>query len=234
VGGTTDDSTGGRILVNSAGEAYVGGTTAATDFPTTANAYQKQAKGGTCDYGPITKAKPCTDGLLFKVSADGTSLAFATLLGGERVDMITSLAFDSSNNIYVTGATNSAAFPIVGANPVQRTYGGGSCPEDAGPCFDAFVAKFNPDASSLLASTYLGGIDNDYGVGIAFDPVGNVYVAGNSTSTNFPTTPGSFQAGPRRDSRFAATGCVCGEDGRGIVNRGVFHADRRERLRFGV
>ena len=192
VGGTTDDSTGGRLKIDAAGEAYVGGITAATDFPTTANAFQKQAKGGTCDYGPFIKGKPCSDGILFKLSADGSSLVFSTLLGGERIDMITALALDANNNIYVTGATNSTAFPIVGS-AIQSTYGGGTCTEDVAACFDAFVAELNPDASSLLASTYLGGNDNDYGVGIAFDPSGNVYLAGNSTSTNFPTTAGSFQ-----------------------------------------
>ncbi len=192
VGGTTDDSTGGRLKIDTAGEAYVGGITAATDFPTTANAFQKLAKGGTCDYGPFIKGKPCSDGILFKLSADGSSLVFSTLLGGERIDMITALALDANNNIYVTGATNSTAFPIVGS-AIQSTYGGGTCTEDVAACFDAFVAELNPDASSLLASTYLGGNDNDYGVGIAFDPSGNMYLAGNSTSTNFPTTAGSFQ-----------------------------------------
>ena len=193
VGGTTDDTTGGRIVLDGAGELYVAGATAATDFPTTPGSYQPMPKGGSCDYGPNLNQKPCTDGILFKLSADGSNLIFSTYLGGERVDIITALALDSKNNIYVTGATNSTAFPMVGT-PVQPTYGGGSCADDGAPCFDGFVAKFNPDASQLLASTYLGGSDNDYGTGIFVDSTGsNVYISGNTTSTNFPTTSGVVQ-----------------------------------------
>jgi hypothetical protein len=194
IGGTTHDSGAGRLLVDSAGELYLTGLTDATDFPTSSNAYQKQAKGGTCDYGPYLKQRNCADGLLLKLSADGSSLIFSTLLGGERIDMITALAIDpTTKNIYVTGATNSTAFPTAGT-PEQATYGGGNCvPDDTSECYDAFIAKFSADGSSLLASTYYGGNDNDYGVGIALDSTGNVYVAGNSTSTNFKTSAGAFQ-----------------------------------------
>jgi hypothetical protein len=194
IGGTTEISGPGRAVVDAAGELYLVGTTAATDFPTTPGAYQTQAKGGTCDYGPFLLQRNCSDALLLKLSADGSSLVFSTLIGGERVELGTALAVDpTTQDIYVTGATNSTLFPIVGS-AVQTSYGGGSCiARDSAPCFDAFVAKFSADGSTLIASTYFGGDDNDYGAGIALDPSGNVYVGGSSTSTNFPTTPGAFQ-----------------------------------------
>jgi hypothetical protein len=193
IGGQSEITATGRIVVDAAGELYLAGVTTASDFPTTANAFQKQFKGGTCDYGPFLKQKPCSDGLLLKLSADGSTLLFATFLGGERADLATSLVVDpATQDVYVTGATNSTTFPTAGA-PVQAAYGGGSCVDDAAPCFDAFVSKFSSDGSALLASTYWGGNDNDYGSDIALDATGNVYVTGNSTSTNFTTTTGAFQ-----------------------------------------
>ena len=194
IGGQSELSATGRIVVDAAGEVYLAGVTTASDFPTTANAFQKQFKGGTCDYGPFLKQKPCADGLLLKLSADGSSLLFATLIGGERADLATSLVVDpTTQDVYLTGATNSTTFPTAGT-PVQATYGGGSCvTDDTAPCFDAFISKFSSDGSTLLASTYFGGNDNDYGSDIALDTAGNVYVTGNSTSTNFTTTAGAFQ-----------------------------------------
>ena len=51
----------------------------------------------------------------------------------------------------------------------------------------------SPDGTQLIFATYLGGTDEDAGGGIAVDPEGNIYMSGATTSTDFPTTPGSLQ-----------------------------------------
>jgi hypothetical protein len=60
------------------------------------------------------------------------------------------------------------------------------------PCTDAFVSKFTPDGTDLIYSTYLGASHDDYGLGLAVDASGAVYVAGVTTSPDFPTTPGAY------------------------------------------
>src|SRR5204863_3474283 len=89
---------------------------------------------------------------------------------------------DPLGNAYVTGHTISSDFPM--QNAPQPTFGG---------YYDAFVTKLNPAGSALVYSTYLGGIGFDAGRGIAVDSLGNAYVAGQTGSTNFPTTPGAYQ-----------------------------------------
>ena len=84
---------------------------------------------------------------------------------------------------YITGYTNSADFPVT-PGAYQTNSGGGS--------YDAFVTKLDPDGTCIL-STYLGGTDSDYGYGIAMDSSGNAYVAGSTSSTNFPVTTDAYQ-----------------------------------------
>jgi hypothetical protein len=102
---------------------------------------------------------------------------YSTYLGGSGWDFGRSIAVDPSGNAYVAGHTSSTNFPI--QNPYQASNGGGSD--------DAFVTKLNISGSALLYSTYLGGSGDDIGLGIAVDSSGNAYVAGNTSSTNFPT-----------------------------------------------
>ena len=193
IGGKTSVDFGVRLLVDSAGEATVVGTTSSTDFPTTAGVYQTSAKGGTCDYGPFLKGEPCADAFLLKLSADGSTLQYSTLYGGERVEIALTLVQDAAGDSYIAGATNSTALPLAGS-PYSSTYGGnGDCQGGAAPCFDGFIAKFNPTGTQLLAATYLGGNDDDFAAALAIDSSENVYVVGAADSTNFPTTMGSVQ-----------------------------------------
>jgi hypothetical protein len=106
-------------------------------------------------------------------------LIYSTYLGGSEYDYGQGIAVDSVGNAYVTGWTTSTNFPTM--SPFQPTYGGGHY------WGDAFVAKINPTGSAFVYSTYLGGSDDDGGIGIAADSAGNAYVAGYTYSTNFPT-----------------------------------------------
>src|SRR5438132_5365549 len=102
----------------------------------------------------------------------------SSLLDGSGADNANSITVDASGNAYVTGDTTSANFPTV--NPIQASRNGTQ---------DAFVSKFNAAGSALIYSTYLGGSAGfENGWDIVVDSANNVYVAGRTTSTDFPVT----------------------------------------------
>jgi hypothetical protein len=104
---------------------------------------------------------------------------YSTYLGGNAgVDRGWAIALDAAGNAYVTGDTTSSDFPAV--NPIQFSYGGGLS--------DAFVTKLNVSGSGLVYSTFLGGNLSDEGRGIAFNGSSDVYVTGDTSSANFPTS----------------------------------------------
>ena len=174
LGGTMNDS-GDAIAVDSAGEAYVAGSTVSINFPTTKSAFQGSSGGGM-------------DAFFTKINASGTSPAvYSTYLGGASNDSATGIAIDSSGNAYLVGQTASINYPV-SASALQKTSGGAT---------DAFVTEIDPAqsaAASLIYSTYLGGAGNDAGLGIALDASNNAYVTGNTDSTNFPVTAGVLQS----------------------------------------
>jgi beta-propeller repeat-containing protein len=178
LGGSGYDQ-GQGIAVDSSGDAYVTGDTCSTDFPTSPGAFDTKCATCNCsaEFGFLF------DGFVAKLSANGSSLAYSTYLGGSNSDLGLGIVLDPSGNAYVVGETASSDFPTTfGA---ARTTNSGS--------FDAFVTKLSADGSSLAYSTYLGGSDDDLGEGIAVDTSGNAYVTGETHSTNFPTTIGAEQ-----------------------------------------
>lgn len=113
------------------------------------------------------------------------TLNYSTYLGGTGSDTGFAIAVDSTGKVYITGQTGSTDFPT--ASPYQGHSAGS---------FDAFVAKFDPTlsgASSLLYSTYLGGTDADTANAIAIDSSGNIILAGQTLSANFPVTATAYQ-----------------------------------------
>ena len=149
--------------VDRAGNTYTTGFTLSTDLP-----------GGGGFNG-------LADAFVSKHAPDGR-LLWSTLLGGDDVDVGSSLALDASGNAYVTGRTASADFPTT-RGALQRQIRGGACQGE--PCHDAFVSKLSP-AGRLLTSTFLGGSANEEGVGIAVDRFGRASVTGNTDSTDLP------------------------------------------------
>jgi uncharacterized repeat protein (TIGR03803 family) len=103
-------------------------------------------------------------------------LSYSSYLGGSDFDQAYGLAIDASGNIIVAGTTLSTNFPT--ANPFQAQDNGN---------YDVFVTKFDPSASSLIYSTYLGGSNVDFCEGVALSASGNAYIAGYTGSNNFPT-----------------------------------------------
>jgi hypothetical protein len=168
--GGSGSETGYSIALDPGGNAFVTGNTSSTDFPTTAGAFQTAGGGGI-------------DAFITKLNSTGTSLVYSTYLGGTGEDGACAIVADSSDNAYVTGYTYSANFPVSGG-AYQSVNGGGE---------DGFVLKLNPTGTILVYSTYLGGSNSEIGRGIAVDSGGNVYVTGNTESTNFPATAGVYQ-----------------------------------------
>jgi hypothetical protein len=160
------------VAVNGAGSAYVAGATKSSDFPTTPGAFQPAFGGGTYD-GFVAELRP-----------DGSALAYGTYLGGSGFDIARGIAVDASGSAYATGNADSADFPTTP----------GAFDTSANGSYDAFVAKLRPDGSALDYSTFLGGSDEDDGVGIAVDTAGAAWVTGDTKSRDFPTTPGALQS----------------------------------------
>jgi hypothetical protein len=179
LGGNDYESSTG-IAVDSELQAYVIGTTLATDFPTTTGAYQPVAPDPGHDsdfYG---------SGFVTKLSREGTALRYSTYLGGGSFDHPKAIDVDGQGRAHVTGFTFSNDFPTT-ADAVQPLDPGST---DVETGEDAFVARLNGDGSSLGYSTYLGGAGGgSVGTGIAVGKSGRFYVTGVTGSPEFPTTP---------------------------------------------
>jgi len=169
LGGSTGGTNSGRsigdcaygVAVDAAGNAYVTGATPSSDFPT-ANPLQPTFGGGSWN------------AFVSKLNASGSALVYSTYLGGGNTYGY-GIASDVFGSAFVTGYTTSTNFPT--ANALQ--------PNLSGPS-DVFVSKLNSSGSALVYSTYLGGLANDQGQGIAVDVLGSAYVTGY-TEGNFPT-----------------------------------------------
>ena len=168
----------GGIAVDQSGNAYIAGFTgnSANGFPTK-NALQSTYGGGT------------TDAFLMKVSAQGNGpqdVVYATLLGGSGTDEALAVAADSAStpNAYVTGTTQSPNFPTNGSTAGYQPALHQNAQSNS---FLAVVAQ-DPTSgmTSLSYSTYLGGSEADAGRGIAVAAPNAVYIAGNTTSFDFP------------------------------------------------
>jgi hypothetical protein len=159
--GAEPSEAGPSIAVDRGGNAIILGYSNADGYPVV-NAHQDHPAGGL-------------DGVLTKLNKQGSSILFSTYLGGSGNDKPRSLKLDASGNIYVTGRADSADFPLV--KPLQGQYGGRG---------DVFVSKFNSNGQ-LVFSTLWGGSNTEKGRAIDLDAQGNVYITGNTQSTDFPT-----------------------------------------------
>ena len=118
-----------------------------------------------------------------KFNPTGSALVYSSFLGGSDIDWGAAVAVDGSGNAYVTGTTYSRDFPTTPSS-FQTTCGGGG--DQYSNCWDAFVSKINPDGSALLYSDYLGGTNDDWGIGVTADSSGYAYVTGYTESYDFP------------------------------------------------
>jgi hypothetical protein len=189
-GSLLDSSYGTGIAVDAEGHAYVTGVAITSDFPTTPGAYRTVACPNVYPFAG--------DGFVAKLSVDGGTLLYSTLLCGQGDDSPSGIAIDAAGNAYVAGTTASSDFPLV--NPIGLARGGGVIG------LGGFVSKLSADGSQLLYSTYLGGSGSAVINAIALDAAGNAYVTGETDSTDFPTTPGVIQEKAGR--RHCIEGCT--------------------------
>jgi hypothetical protein len=182
LGGTADEI-GNGIAVDAAGNAYIVGTTQSPDFTTTAGAFDRTGAVSTV-----------SDVFVAKLNPAGTALVYATFIGGVDFDWGRAIAIDSAGNAYIAGQTKSSDFPTTKGS-FDRSLGiPPNCPRCATDNYDAFVTKLNAAGSALVYSTYLGGAsDIDDALAIAVDAAGSAYVAGETFSSDFPSTPGAFR-----------------------------------------
>ena len=188
------------MIVNNKGELVVFGTTSSTNFPVSANGYQRRFGGGTPDepLGGFDYING-SDVFISKLSTDGKTLEASTYVGGSGNDGLSrtfgvftvinysdefrgEVVVDAQDNVYVATSTNSTNFPLV--NPITNNALGRQ---------EAIVFKLNTSLSNLLFSTYLGGIGNDAAYGIKWASSGAVYVTGITRSANLPVKTGAFK-----------------------------------------
>jgi uncharacterized protein (TIGR03437 family) len=186
---STLSNTGTAIAVDSAGDAYITGTTGGTGLATTPAALRTDGIGA----------------FVAKVNASGTGLAYVTLLGSANYipggtgsnpgNRAYAIAVDSAGDAYIAGSTSDPNFPAT-ASAFQPALSLANPPIDpfVEPPADAFVAKLNPTGSAMVWATFLGGTGADQANAIAIDPAGNVWVSGTTQSADFPGS-GGFPAG---------------------------------------
>jgi uncharacterized protein (TIGR03437 family) len=194
------------VAADSSGSAYVTGETNAINYPTT--------PGALIPSVPRTSFFPPSYAFVSRLSPSGDALTYSTYLGGAGahceggsrcVGVVgmswgTAIALDAAGNAYVAGVTSAINFPVT-AGAFQTECRCSSA--KIRTAYDGFIAKLNTGGTALLYSTYLGG--TPYGPAsdllegtdaprtIAVDPAGNAYVAGLTTSHDFPVTAGALQ-----------------------------------------
>lgn len=166
-GGNDYEALGG-ISFDKEGNAYITGATSSSDYPVTS--------------GVITGTAPSSSNeqmFVSKFDASG-QLLFSTYWGGSNFEGPTGTNVDGAGNIYLSGRTTSSDYPTTpGAFQLTTTTG------DA-----AFATKLNSDGTAFVYSTFIGNGSQTWGQ--ALDSSGNLYIVGNSYSSDFPATPGSL------------------------------------------
>lgn len=151
------------IAADAAGNAYIAGVVSSTDFPVTAGAFQTGAAGSR-------------DIFVTKLNAAGNARLYSTYIGWSGFDWASGIAVDASGNAHIVGHTSSVGFANVGG--VQAEFKG---------LYDGFILKLNSAGSALSFSTPFGGTLSDQINAVALDGNGNIFVGGQTSSTDLPT-----------------------------------------------
>ncbi|HEY9048027.1 MAG TPA: PKD domain-containing protein [Ohtaekwangia sp.] len=187
------------LVMNANEELIVLGTTSSADYPTTANAYSRTFKGGW----PVIHVVVYDEGsdiVLSRISKDGTKLLASTFAGGTKNDGLNygsgkltrnygdqlrgDVIADAQGNIYVSSVTTSADFPVTPGK--YSTYGGDST--------DAVLFRMDADLHQMQYAIFLGGKGVDASYTLKFDANNDIYIAGGTTSSNFPMTAQTYRS----------------------------------------
>lgn len=177
LGGSQDEAPSKhQMALDGQGNIVIVGTTRSADFPTTPGAYQPVFGGSNSGIWE-------RDGDIFisKISANGAQLLASTFLGGSWGETVETVVVGSTGDIFLSGGTKSSGFPVT-ANAYQKTLRGWE---------DGVFVRFSGDLSTLIYSTYMGGSAgsniSDSFRAVGLDAAGNVYLAGDSGSADWPT-----------------------------------------------
>ena len=166
-----------RLAIQPSGSAVaLVGWTASPDFPATAGAYDTSYNGG---------ASGIIDVFAAKFNSTLSSLQAATFLGAPAYDYASDLELDTAGNFYIAGHTLSYNFPATAGAYRPGYY-------EHANFYDGFVSKLSPALDTLAASTFLGGVNDDFINALVLDPYGGVVVAGQTDSGDLPVSWGSF------------------------------------------
>jgi gliding motility-associated-like protein len=200
LGGAETDSPQ-SLIMNSNEELILLGATGSSDFPTSTHGFDRTFNGGVPlnRFVSVVEFDAGSDIFISKISREGDRLLSSTYLGGSQNDGIIppygpleknygdmlrgDIITDSDNNVYISSVTSSTDFPVI--NGIDLSYNGGPT--------DAMVVKLDPSLSNVVWATYLGGSGTDASLSIKMDLAKNIYLAGGTTSANFPTTAGTYQ-----------------------------------------
>ena len=189
--GSTGDNWGFTATYDDLGNAYSGGiayntTGTYSGYPVTTGAYQNSFAGGIRDVA------------ISKYSSDGSSLIYATYLGGNQDDNPMSMIVNSNEELIILGNTTSPNFPVT-SNAVDNVFNNG-----ISTLSDLFVTILSPDGTALVGSTYIGGSNDDGNNSIMYfygdehrgeviiDSEDQIYIASNTNSFDFPVSTNSF------------------------------------------
>ena len=180
------------VTVDSSSNAYLIGQTTSTDF-STFSTVNPALKGFDLTYPAGNTTNTAFVSRIDTTKTAGASLAYLTYLGGAGPDFGDSIAVGPApkNLAYVTGQTDSSSFPIF---PVPGPGVPGPLQSTKGASGVAFVSLIDTTTSTNPSySTFLGGTGGDEGLGIRVDAQGNAYVAGKTSSGDYPVSQGAFQ-----------------------------------------
>jgi len=180
VGGRGDENDP-SIVVDPAGNVYVASEVESIHFPTTEGAFDTT-------FNPLSDPE-MDDIAVFKLDPSGSTLIFSTFVGGSSFETQNctgkTIAVDSEGYVYVSGNSASSDFPTTkGAYDTSLN-------NDPG-VVDAVAFKLSPDGSQLVYSTYIGGSSHDFYTCLAIDGAGDMYLAGGTESSSYPTTEGAY------------------------------------------
>lgn len=199
--GSTDDNWGYTATYDDNGSFYAGGIVFGQGYPTTTGSYD-------ITFSPNSITLWVCDIAISKFDSTGGSLLYSTYLGGSEIEHPHSMVTNSNGELFVYGGTGSSNFPTT-TGAFDQSHNGG--PSGNGGGFftypngsDIYISKFSADGTQLLASTFVGGSDNDgfnlpntgieknYGDfargEIILDEFGNPFIITSTNSSDFPNT----------------------------------------------
>lgn len=156
------------MVISPAGHILIAGSTSSSDYPVTAGAYNTENSGSSY--------------FISQLDSSLSSLLSSTFFVNGYSYNLTDIKADLDGNVFIAGTTHSQDFQTT-PGAYDETWNG---------LEDAFISKFDPSLSALLASTFLGADQDEYASEMVIDSEGNIYLAGSTFSLDFPITPGAY------------------------------------------